>query len=299
VESKVGPPTDGGHLDAGAGAIGMDECDPSLLHQVREILGDIARNGAPAELVDAAKRHEVADAEFKKNSISDLAMFWSDAVALEGRNSPGDDIEAIQKVTVEDVKRVASRLLNQQESISAILTPQASDRPISSSTFGKPEFLAATENAAAPLPAWAQKVNQLFVPASNVRPQVTILSNGLKLIVQPETVSATVSVFGHVQNPRLKHSKGKEGVDEVLDELLSYGTASLDRAAFQKALDDIGLTNRPVRIFHSKCLPAILTAVLRCWRRMNYIRLCPPPRSKPSSASSPTAPREKIRARPT
>ena len=211
-----------------------------LLHQVREILGDIARNGAPAELVDAAKRHEVADAEFKKNSISDLAMFWSDAVALEGRSSPGDDIEAIQKVTVDDVKRVASRLLKQQESISAILTPQASDRPISSSTFGKPEFLAATENAAAPLPAWAQKVNQLFVPVSNVRPQVTTLSNGLKLIVQPETVSDTVSVFGHVQNPGLKHSKGKEGADEVLDELLSYGTASLDRAAFQKALDDIG-----------------------------------------------------------
>ena len=32
---------------------------------------------------------------------------------------------------------------------------------------------------------------------------------------------------------------------------------------------------------------------------MNYIRLCPPPRSKPSSASSPTASREKIRAQPT
>jgi zinc protease len=211
-----------------------------LLHQVREILGDIAKNGAPAELVDAAKRHEAADAEFKKNSILDLAMFWSDAVALEGRYSPGDDIEAIQKVTVEDVKRVASRLLDEQESISAILTPQASDRPISSSPFGKPEFLAATENAAAPLPAWAQKANQLFVPTSNVHAQVTTLSNGLKLIVQPETVSATVSVFGHVQNPGLKHSKGKEGVDEVLDELLSYGTVSSDRAAFQKALDDIG-----------------------------------------------------------
>jgi zinc protease len=211
-----------------------------LLRQVRDILGDIARNGAPAALVDAAKRHEVVDAEFKKNSISDLAMFWSEAVALEGRNSPGDDIEAIQKVTVEDVKRVASRLLTQQESISAILTPQASDRPISSSSFGKPEFLAAAENVAAPLPAWAQKVNQLFVPASNVHPQVTTLSNGLRLIVQTETVSGTVSVFGHVQNPGLKHSKGKEGVDEVLDELLSYGTASLDRAAFQKALDDIG-----------------------------------------------------------
>jgi zinc protease len=212
-----------------------------LLYQIREILEDIAKNGAPAELVNAAKRHEVADAEFKKNSISDLAMFWSEALALEERHCPSDDIEAIQKVTVEDVNRVTRQLLNQQESISAILTPQASGQPISSSSFGKPESFATTENAAAPLPAWAQKVNQLSIPVSNVHPQITTLSNGLRLIVQPETVSDTISVFGRVQNSfGLENSKGKEGVNEVLDELLSYGTVSLDRAAFQKALDDIG-----------------------------------------------------------
>jgi zinc protease len=212
-----------------------------LLHQVREILGDIAKNGVPAELVNAAKRHEVADAEFKKNSISDLAMFWSEALALEDRHSPSDDIEAIQKVTVEDVKRVTRQLLNPQESISAILTPQASGQPISSSSFGKLESFATTEMAAAPFPAWAQKVNQLSIPVSSVHPQVTTLSHGLKLIVQPETVSDTVSVFGHVQNDSsLERSKGKEGADDVLDELLSYGTVSLDRTAFQKALDDIG-----------------------------------------------------------
>ena len=212
-----------------------------LLHQVRKVLEDIGKNGVPADLVDAAKRHEVADAEFQKNSISDLAMLWSDALALEDRHSPGDDIQAIQKVTVEDVKRVARRLLNQQESISAILTPQASGQPIPSSSFGKPESFATTEIEAVPLPAWAQKVNQLSIPVSNVHPQITTLSNGLKLIVQPETVSDTVSVFGHVQNNSgLENSKGQEGVDDVLDELLSYGTASLDRAAFQKALDNIG-----------------------------------------------------------
>ncbi len=54
----------------------------ALLDQVREILEDIAKNGVPADLVNAAKRHEVADAEFKKNSISDLAMLWSEALAL-------------------------------------------------------------------------------------------------------------------------------------------------------------------------------------------------------------------------
>jgi zinc protease len=192
-------------------------------------------------LVNAARRHEVADAEFKKNSISDLAMSWSDALALEARHSPNDDVEAIQKVTVEDVKRVSRQLLNEQQSISAILTPQASGQPISSSSFGKPESFATPKKAAAPLPAWAQKVNELRIPVSNVHPHVTTLSNGLKLIVQPETVSDTVSVFGSVQkNSGLDGSKGKEGVDEVLDELLSHGTVSLDRAGFQKALDEIG-----------------------------------------------------------
>ena len=142
---------------------------------------------------------------------------------------------------MEDVRDVARRLLNQKESISAILTPQASGQPISSSSFGKPESFAATENAAVPLPAWAQKVNQLSIPVSTVHPQITTLSNGLKLIVQPETVSDTISVFGHIRNDSdLESSKGQEGVDEVLDELLSYGTVSLDRVAFQKALDDIG-----------------------------------------------------------
>ena len=38
----------------------------------------------------------------------------------------------------------------------------------------------------------------------------------------------------------LEAPKGQEGVDQVLDQLLSYGTKSLDRLAFQKALDDIG-----------------------------------------------------------
>jgi zinc protease len=213
----------------------------ALLRQVREIFGNIAQNGVPEELINAAKRHEAADDEFKKNSISGLAMLWSEALALEDRQSPSDDIEAIQKVTVEDVKRVARQLLKPQESISAILTPQASGQPVTSSTFGKPESFATKEMAAVPLPAWAEKVNQLSIPVSNVHPQITTLSNGLTLIVQPETVSDTVSVFGRVRNDAgPETAKGKEGVDEVLDELLSYGTVSFDRAGFQEALDDIG-----------------------------------------------------------
>ena len=79
------------------------------------------------------------------------------------------------------------------------------------------------------------------IPKSTVNPIVSVLPNGLKLIVQPETVSDTVSVFGRIRNNSdMEEPKGKEGVDLVLDQLFSFGTTTLDRVAFQKALDEIG-----------------------------------------------------------
>ena len=212
----------------------------ALLRQVREVLQDIAKNQVPADLVSAAKRHEAADAEFEKNSIPGLAMLWSDALALKRRQSPSDDLDAIQKVTLEDVRDMARRLLDPKQSISAILTPRPSGQPISSASFSGTESFASTNNATVPLPGWAQKLNRLSIPVSTVRPKVTILSNGLKLIAQPETISDSISVFGYIQNNSDIDSSDGQGVNQVLDELLSCGTVSLGRVAFQKALDNIG-----------------------------------------------------------
>jgi zinc protease len=76
---------------------------------------------------------------------------------------------------------------------------------------------------------------------STVHPVVTTFTNGLQLIVQPETISDTVNVYGRVRNyAGLETPEGQEGVDQALEGLFSFGTESLDRVAFQKALDDIG-----------------------------------------------------------
>jgi zinc protease len=70
---------------------------------------------------------------------------------------------------------------------------------------------------------------------------VTTLPNGLKLIVQTEDVSDTVTVLGHIRNrPETQEPQGKEGITQVLDELLTYGSEKLDRMAFQQQLDAIG-----------------------------------------------------------
>ena len=82
-----------------------------LVNEIKKILADDVKNGLPADLIEAARRHEIVDAEFQRNSVSGLAMEWSEAVAIEGRESPDDDIQAIAKASAEDVGRVARQYL--------------------------------------------------------------------------------------------------------------------------------------------------------------------------------------------
>ena len=135
------------------------------------------------------------------------------------------------------------KYLDPDHSIVTILTPESSGKPVSGKPHGPGvESFAPTHVKPAKLPEWAEKaLKRLEIPKSTVNPTVTLLPNGLKLIVQPESVSDTVSVYGRVRNNAdMETPKGKEGVDQVLDQLFSYGTTTLDRVAFQKALDEIG-----------------------------------------------------------
>jgi len=229
----------------------------NLLNEVKETLLAEITNGVSADLVEAAKRREIISAELQKNSVSGLASAWSEAVAVEGRNSPDDDINLFRAVTVDDVNRIATKYLDFDHAISAILTPTPSDKPISGKSFGGGESLVSTKNANVKLPSWAEKITQqLPVPATTLNPFVTNLPNGIRLIVQPETISDTVSVYGRVKNnPKVQMPAGQDGVNEALDKLFSYGTKSLDRLAFQKALDDIGANESAGADFSLQVLP--------------------------------------------
>ncbi len=214
----------------------------SLQQQVQAVLAAYLKDGFPNELVEAAKRQEVTAAELQKNSVSGLAMAWSQAVAIEGKTSPEEDLKDIERVTVADVNRVARKYLTLDDSLIAILTPQPSGQPVSSAPVGGPESLVSKQITGVTLPAWAEKtLRQLSVPASTLNPTVSTLPNGIELIVQPEAVSHSVSVNGHIRNNAdLETPTGQEGVSDVLDQLFSYGSKGLDRLSFQKALDDIG-----------------------------------------------------------
>jgi len=208
---------------------------------LRTVLRDYIKNGFPADLVEAAKRRELASAEFQKNSVFGFSMAWSQALAVEGRQSPEDDLEAISRVSAADVNRVARRYLDLEHAVAAVLTPEVSEKPSSAQSYSSKETITLPQSSDVVLPKWANKaLNRLSVPSSKLNPVVKELPNGIRLIVQPESISHTVSVYGHVKNnPYLQIPPNKEGIDEVLDGLYDYGTMTLDRKAYQKALDEI------------------------------------------------------------
>ena len=92
-----------------------------------------------------------------------------------------------------------------------------------------------------PLPPWAQHVlDHLSVPEQTLAPVDMRLANGIRLIVQPETITHTVVVEGQIQNnPDVQEPPGKEGVADVTDSLFPYGTTTYDRVAYQAQLDEI------------------------------------------------------------
>jgi zinc protease len=233
--------------------------DPtSITAEVKKILSDYADKGVPADLVEAAKKGEIASAEFGRNSITNLASLWSQALAAEGRQSPQEDVAALQRVTVEDVNRAAKTYLSLGNAITATLKPTQSGEAAATKGFGGSEKAISTPTKPVTLPDWAEvAVKSLRVPPQLMHPADMTLANGIRLIVQQERTSPTVTLLGSIKTQtQLQTPKGKDGVSDVLEGLFSYGTKSLDRIAFQKALDDIAASESAGANFSLKVLKA-------------------------------------------
>ncbi len=227
-----------------------------VVADIQNVLADATTNGLPLDLVLASKRKEVASAEFERNSIQDLAARWSDAVAVEGRESPEQDVTALQNVTPEAVRRVARDNLVQSKAIVAVLKPAPSGQPSAAKGFGGSEQATVPPTSAVTLPSWAEsELRKLAIPQALVHPSDVTLPNGIRLMVLTETISPTITLVGEVRHQTdLETPPAKDGIGDVLDELFDYGTVSQDRIAFHKALDDIAASESGGHFFSLRVL---------------------------------------------
>lgn len=211
--------------------------------ELRAILDGYRRNGVRADLVDAAKLREISELEFNGNSIQGLADEWSQAVAVQGLASPDDMIARFERVTPGDVDRVLRKYLDNSTVVAAYAVPKNAGAASAGGGLHK-ENNAIPPSKHEPLPAWAQHVlDNLQVPQSTLNPTDVTLSNGMRLIVQPEHVTHTVVVSGEIlNNADVQEPAGQEGVADLTASLLPFGTATYGRVALQSEKDKIAAT---------------------------------------------------------
>ncbi|WP_097459568.1 M16 family metallopeptidase [Mangrovitalea sediminis] len=212
-----------------------------IITRMQTIMKRAVDKGIDPALVEAAKRMAIAKLEFEKNSVQGLANAWSNAVAFDGQSSPDSMKKAIEAVTPAKVDALAKATFAPAHQVTAVLTPQSSGKPIAGKGFGGSESFSSSPSKPVTLPDWASKaLSRLSVPPSRLHPTTYTLDNGLKLIVQPESISNTVEVYGGIDtNEDLQAAKGEKGISGVLDRLYQFGTTHLDRLHFQRALDNI------------------------------------------------------------
>ena len=231
--------------------------DPApLIQDIQQILAAVRGGAVQPELVEAAKRQELAQLAFKADSINGLAREWSRALAHGGVNSPDDISRAYEALTPADVRRLAADVLDPAHMITAVLTPQRNSAPAAAASFGEAESLLPPPDRPVVLPDWAAAALAELPPPTPVQlPVVSTLPNGLRLIVQTERVSPTVSVYGRVrQVTELQEPPGKEGVASLMGRMFQYGTELRDRLALREALDDIAASERAGPSFSLKVL---------------------------------------------
>lgn len=212
-----------------------------VLTAMKQIMAEARTKGISADLIAAARNRAIADLEYEKNSVSGLANAWSHALAFAGVSSPDAVKAEIAAVTPADVNALARRVLDPAHAITAILTPQDSGQPAAGKGFGGAESFGGAPNGPVVLPDWAQGAfRKLPSPRTALHPTAFTLDNGLKVIVEPESVSDTVEVYGQVDtNEDMEAPAGKEGVASVLDDMFDFGSAKLGRLPFEAALDTI------------------------------------------------------------
>ena len=218
--------------------------DPNqMVQKLESIMTGYAEHGVPADEFEATKRRLIAGQEFSRNSITALASDWADTIALDGQPSIAYEQELIARVTLADVNRVAKKYFDVNKAIIGALTPNANafQNQAPAPAGGNKENPLGKTNAVTKLPDWGSALlHDVAVPPADVAPVSSKLPNGITLIVQPETISDSVFVFGSVKNaPTLQEPVGKDGVARVLEGMYAYGTQTLDHGAFQRAQDAI------------------------------------------------------------
>ncbi len=218
-------------------------------HTAREVrdayqktLAQVLAEGLDPDLFAAAKRSALVALTYARDSIVGLGNAIGSNMVFPGDTDPADFGELYGSITREEATAVARRVYAKASVVATLLPETAASRP-----FAPPDVSSSVSDdfgsraAAGPLiqPAWLR--DDLAKPLalrSAVAPVLTVLPNGLQLLVQRVPANPTVFIRGVVRTSPSFDPPGKEGLGEVTSSLMPWGSAKYDAETQRKLGDD-------------------------------------------------------------
>ncbi len=205
------------------------------------------KNGVPADLVEVAKRREVADANSKQIRSKSSPIEWSDAVAVEGRLASPDS-ETGRDSSGDGRRRESRRCVSIFDFDHVITVAQAVPK-----NLGKVQLESAAAGRARernkltiqhhdPLPAWAiAAFKNVQVPKQSATPSD---HDAFERHAVDRRSRARLAHGRRVGSDQLERADSSaegqcKASPNITAQLLPFGTTTYDRIALRKQLDDI------------------------------------------------------------
>ena len=200
-------------------------------------------NGISPELFAAAKRAAALNAIYARDSISGLGDRVGYAVGVEQRHDPTEDDALVANTTLEQTAAYAKRIFS-TPLVVGVLTPEH-PKP---GAKGPATGAAVADNFANRAPSgpvveapWVKAaLAQPVHISSRVAPVRYVLSNGIKLYVQPVHENPTIFISGTINGTSRFESAQKTGLRGMVSGLMSYGSEKYDFDAQRRIQDELG-----------------------------------------------------------
>ncbi len=180
---------------------------------ILEIVADLATNGATAEELAKAKKivlsHSLGSLTTMRGQASDLGSNW---LVARNLNFTRDYLEAVQKVTLADLQRVAARYLVEDNLTVVSLNPRGT-------------LAAKTTKAVAVSAGEIQKFE---------------LSNGLRLLVREDPRLPLVSMVAAFRGGLLAETPENNGITRLLAKVLLKGTKTRTAEQIADLIEAVG-----------------------------------------------------------
>ena len=208
-------------------------------------IADLADTEVTLEELNRAKAQLEASVILSNRDITSLAMQLGNDEATTGDYTYTDRyLNAIQKVTVQDVRRVAQKYFKQQRQTIGFFKPtevkfsqKAEKKEVSSQSN---EHFTQNTRDNADVIKYLPPVDTTIASTSRILPSKFTLPNGLEILLLPDKSTATVSLGAYIKAGKEFDPQNKAGLASLVADNLMNGTKNKDVLTIAKTLEDCG-----------------------------------------------------------